>query len=60
MKLEFEPIPAHCKSNSKKIYFICMSVLPECIDMPCMHSWCLWKPQRMLEHLELDLQVVVS
>lgn len=37
-----------------------MGVLPACLSMYCGHGWCLWRPEKALDLVELKLQLVVG
>ena len=39
------------------IFFKCMGVLLTCMSVYCIYAWCL---QRLLDPLELEIQMVVS
>lgn len=39
------------------VYFLCMSVFSAQISVHSVHAWCLKRP---LDHLELELYVVIS
>lgn len=42
------------------IYFICMHVLLACVCLHCICFWYLWRPEKFILLLELELETVVT
>lgn len=64
--LHVEVNSQHWVSSSVILYttvfnfnFMCMSIFPVCISMNTC-AWCPKRPKKVLDHLELELQMVLS